>query len=386
MLGLGPDAHRRLRGGETLAVVTVVRVPSSAPRGVGASMAVTADGDVIGSVSGGCVEADAVVLARLTLHDGQSRTATYGIAEADAATAGLACGGRIDVLTYRVHVSDPTVRAALDAEDRDRALSVGLVVSGVESGRLVMPDAGPVADDLERARLLGETRMLRREDRDGPDILALTSAARPRLIIAGAGEHAAALCRVAAATGFAVTVCDPWETLATRERFPDAARLVVAAPHVYLGDLPPDEIDLRTAVCILTHDERLDVPALEVALSLPVGFVGAMGARRTVARRARLLADRGVTADVLGRLHSPLGMDLGGVSPEETAIAVLAEIVAARHGGTGQPLRDRTGPLHRHPVDEDPSASRPLSVCAPPHPAGSARSGPTLTTRTEPRA
>ena len=145
-----------------------------------------------------------------------------------------------------------------------------------------------------------------------------------------------------------MTVCDAWELLVTRERFPDAAELVAAIPADYLArEAAAGRLDSRTVVCVLTHDERLDVPALEVALRLPLAFVGALGARRTVARRAELLRGRGLTDLELARLHSPLGLDLGATTPEETAISILAEVVAARRGGPGTPLRDSTTPIHR---------------------------------------
>ncbi|GAA1948402.1 XdhC family protein [Microbacterium aquimaris] len=381
MLGLGTEAHRRLRAGERLGVVTVIGVPGSAPRGVGASMAVTASGAVIGSISGGCVEADAVVLARLALSTDSAHRATYGLTDDDAPAAGLACGGRIEVLAYPVAFEDPVVGEILEHEDADRAITIGLVVDGPDAGRaFTAHDAdglpAAVAADLARAALLRENRRItprealapsRSASRSAlaspgeltspdapttphgthlPEVVALSRAPRPRLIIAGGGEHAAALCRVATAAGFAVTVVDMWEVLVTKERFPEAARRVVAPPHEYLAGQAPEDIDLRTAVCILTHDERLDIPALEAALALPIGFVGALGARRTVARRTHLLVERGVPDEAVARIHMPLGLDLGGHSPDETAIAALAEIVAARHGGTGAPLRETKGPLH----------------------------------------
>ena len=183
----------------------------------------------------------------------------------------------------------------------------------------------------------------------------------PRLIILGAGEHAAALCRVAAASGFAVSVCDSWELMATPERFPDAAEVVVAIPHEYLAGLDPATLDARTAVCVLTHDERVDIPALRVALDLPVGFVGAMGARSTVAHRMTLLRATGVDDVTLARLHSPLGLDLGGPTPLESAVSVVAEIVASRHGGSGAPLRETHGPVHRSNQDGADDAGAPAS-------------------------
>jgi xanthine dehydrogenase accessory factor len=170
---------------------------------------------------------------------------------------------------------------------------------------------------------------------------------------------------VAAAAGFAVTVCDVWETLVTRERFPAAVELIVGLPHEYIAELDTSVVDDRTAVCVLSHDERLDVPALAAALALPVGFVGAMGARGTVTHRTAQLRDAGVSAADIARVRSPLGLDLGGASPDETAISVLAEIVATRHGGSGVPLSARSGPLHRRPAAAAPDSAQTSSGAAP---------------------
>lgn len=310
MLELAADLLPLLESGVPVAAVTVTRVVRSAPRGVGATLAVTQDARVIGSISGGCVEGDAVMLGLDALRTGTVRRGRFGFVGPDDAivAAGLACGGAVEVAAYPVDGHDPRVRAALldAAAGRETTLELAL------------------DDDLP---------------------LLLHRPARPRLIVLGAGEHAAALCRVGAAAGFAVTVCDAWALLVTRERFPEAAELVVAPPHEYLATL--DRPDDRTAVCVLTHDERLDVPALKTALRLPVGFVGAMGSRATVARRAALLTQAGVTDADLSRLHSPLGLDLGASTPEETALSVIAEIVAARSGASATPLRDRVdGRLH----------------------------------------
>mgnify|MGYP002386215899 CR=1 FL=1 len=316
MLELAADLLPLLEAGVPVAAVTITRVVRSAPRGVGATLAVTADARVIGSLSGGCVEGDAVMLGLDALRSAEVRRGSFGFTGPDDAivAAGaefLACGGAIEVVAYPVDGAAPGVRDALRR-----------AAAGRES-----------AIDLD----LG----------DGT-VLALRRRSRPRLIVLGAGEHAAALCRVGAAAGFAVTVRDPWALLGTRERFPPASDLVVAAPRDYLASLEaPDE---RTAVCVLTHDERLDVPAIRTALRLPVGFVGAMGSRATVARRAALLTQAGVTDAELGRLHSPLGLDLGAETPEETALAVIAEIVAARRGASALPLRATGGPLHADAV------------------------------------
>ncbi|MCJ1706103.1 XdhC family protein [Microbacterium sp. VKM Ac-2923] len=317
MLDLAADLVPLLEAGVPVAAVTVTGVVRSAPRGVGATLAVTRDARVIGSISGGCVENDAVMLGLDALRTDAVRRARFGFTDDGTVTpitAGLACGGAVDVVAYRI---DPALSLpALVAARAGREASLHLALDG-----------------------------------DGLD---LHRPAAPRLIILGAGEHAAALCRLGSAAGFAVTVCDDWALLVTPERFPDAAELVVAAPDEYLSQLPSP--DARTAICVLTHDERLDVPALRTALRLPVGFVGAMGARATVARRAMLLRAAGVTDAELSRLHSPLGLDLGGATAEETALSVIAEIVASRNGADARPLRAAHGPrLHstaRHGTEE----------------------------------
>lgn len=324
MLELAADLLPLIERGVPVAAVTVTRVVRSAPRGVGATLAVTSDARVIGSLSGGCVEGDAVMLGLDALRSGDVRRGSFGFTGPDDAivTAGLACGGAIEVVAYPIDGDDVRVRDALVA-----------AAAGRES-----------AIDLELT--------------DGT-VLELHRPSRPRLVVLGAGEHAAALCRVGAAAGFAVTVCDAWALLVTRDRFPEASELVVATPHEYLASLEsPDE---RTAVCVLTHDERLDVPAIRTALRLPVGFVGAMGSRATVARRAALLTQAGVTDAELGRLHSPLGLDLGAETPEETALSVIAEIVAARRRASALPLSSTVGPLH---AGAAPGCALPAPVMA----------------------
>lgn len=302
-----------LGAGRSAALVTITRVVRSSPRAVGTSMVVTADARVIGSLSSGCAEGDAVLLALGALGTGQSRRATFG----------LACGGTIDVVAHRVRPEDEGLRAVLEDVVADRPAALGLVRTGSRAGRLVP---------------LGPT-----DPSPAADVLVLRHDPRPRLVVLGAGEHAVALTRLAAASGFAVSVCDPSALLATRERFPDAVEVVVGDPAEHLAAVGPDA---RTAVCVLTHDVRLDVPALLTALASPAGFVGAMGSRATVARRAALLREAGLGEDALARLRSPIGLDLGGSTEAETALAILAEIVAVRHGASARSLTRLTGPVH----------------------------------------
>ncbi|MFT4211714.1 MAG: XdhC family protein, partial [Microbacterium sp.] len=341
MLDLAADLLPLLRAGETVAVVTVARVARSAPRGAGAAMAVTRTARVIGAISGGCVESDAVSLSLAALGRGRGEVSRLGFSDEQAFAAGLACGGSIDAVVSLVGPRDDVALAALERAASGRATAIGIRLSGPRTGEIVDPALVPgSAAVLAR----GETTTV--SDGAG-EVLVVCATPPPRLILLGAGEHAAALCRVGAAAGFAVTVCDVWDLLTTPERFPDAERLVTGIPHEYLRAQDGDDVDARTAICVLTHDVRLDVPAITAALRMPVGFVGAMGARSTVARRVELLHEAGVTDAELAALHSPLGLDLGGSSPEHTALAVLAEIVAVTHGGSARPLREGRGPLHR---------------------------------------
>lgn len=339
MLEIAGELLTRLRAGQRLAAVTVTAVGSSAPRGVGATMAVTAAGEVIGSISGGCVEGDALMLGLDAIVSDSGRFARFGFTDEIAHAAGLACGGTIEVVAYPVRAHDPRAIAALESALREDPTEIGLVVHGADLGRLVAPTAADAG------------------------VMTLRHTPRPRLIVLGASEYATALCRVAAVSGFAVTVCDAWAALVTTERFPDATELVVDMPAAFL-ERESGEWDERTAVCVLTHDERLDIPALAAALRLPIAFVGALGARATVARRTTLLRAAGINDDDLARLHSPLGLDLGAVTPEETALSILAEIVAARRAATGLPLRETTGPIHRRtaPVLPTRLAAPPANV------------------------
>lgn len=340
MLELAGELLTRLRAGERVAAVTVTAVGSSAPRGVGSTMAVTSTGEIIGSISGGCVEGDALMLALDAIRADSGRFARFGFTDEVAHSAGLACGGTIEVVAYPVRAGDTRALAALESALRDDATEIGLIVHGEDLGRLVAPsmaDAG---------------------------VMTLRHAPRPRLIVLGASDYAAALCRLAAVSGFAVTVCDAWAPLVTRERFPAAADLVIDVPAEFV-ERESGRWDERTAVCVLTHDERLDIPALTAALRLPIAFVGALGARATVDRRAMLLRSAGVGEHELARLHSPLGLDLGGVSPEETALSILAEIVADRRAATGLSLRETAGPIHRRtPVFTSDSAPVLAGSCS----------------------
>ncbi|RKN56191.1 XdhC/CoxI family protein [Micromonospora costi] len=375
------ELHRRWRSGESVALATVVATWRSAPQPPGAAMLVAGDGTVTGSVSGGCVEADLYERARRVLDTGTPELTRYGVSDDDAYAVGLTCGGVLDVFVERVDAAGfPTLdevasarRAgkpaalvtcvAADAGDppgvdpvdpaqrlgRRLVLTGDRVVGSLGSERL---DAAAAADALGLLAA-GRSGVLRygydgQRRGSGVSLFVAAYATPPRMIVFGAIDFAAAVARIGAFLGYRVTVCDARPVFATARRFPDADEVVVDWPHRYLrAELDAGRVDGRTVICVLTHDPRFDVPVLELALRHPVAYVGAMGSRRTHDERRKRLREAGVTAEQLARLASPIGLDLGGRTPEETAVSVAAQIVAGRWGGSGRPLADLPGPIHR---------------------------------------
>ncbi|WP_423923120.1 XdhC family protein [Frigoribacterium sp. 2-23] len=310
----------RLDAGEAVTVATAVSAVGSAPRTVGTSMAVLSDGSVVGSISGGCVEGAVYETCLAVAESGVPDLQTFGFTDEDAFEVGLSCGGRIEVLTTRVEPGDRVLLQALRDASSGRAARLLTVVGGPRSGRRVTN-----RDDCADERVFTE--------RSDPP---------PRLIIVGAVEYAVALCNAASTVGYRVTVCDARPVFTTPERFPAAEQVVVEWPPHYLART---EVDERTVVAVLSHDDRFDADLIEVALRLDLAYVGAMGSRSTHERRVTELRMRGVAG--LDRLHSPIGLDLGASTPEETAVSIVAEILAARSGATTEPLRHTTGAIHR---------------------------------------
>jgi xanthine dehydrogenase accessory factor len=369
MLDIADELTGWLAQGREFAVASVVSVGGSAPRGPGAALAVDRDGTVIGSVSGGCVEGAVYELCAEALDSGESVRRRFGYSDEDAFAVGLTCGGVIDVLVTPVGADAPSrevFRAALSTGARGGTVALARVVRGPSEllGRalLVLPDgthegglgghpgldrtAAAEAGALLDAGRTGTVGLS--EDGShcpgGLTLLVESSVPPPRMIVFGAVDFAAALVRAGKFLGYRVTVCDARPVFATRARFPEADEVVVDWPHRYLRQTDTDE---RTVLCVLTHDAKFDVPLLTEALRRPVAFVGAMGSRRTHEDRHRRLREAGLTEDELSGLRSPIGLDLGARTPEETALSIAAEIVAARRGGTGVPLTGGSAPIHR---------------------------------------
>ncbi|MEU9187735.1 XdhC/CoxI family protein [Streptomyces sp. NPDC048484] len=387
MLDIAEELQRWVAEGRDFAVATVVAVGGSAPRRPGAALAVDADGTAIGSVSGGCVEGAVYELCQQALVDGESVLERFGYSDEDAFAVGLTCGGVIDILVTPVHASAPArevFASALSAAARKEAAAVARVVSGPGEllGRalLVRPDgsyeggfgAHPALDRtvVEEARAFldaGRTGTLEigeQGSRCGAPLTVLveSSVPPPRMIVFGAIDFASALVRIGRFLGYRVTVCDARPVFATAARFPEADEIVVEWPHTYLERT---EVDARTVLCVLTHDAKFDVPLLGLALRLPVAYVGAMGSRRTHLDRNERLREVGVTERELARLRSPIGLDLGARTPEETALSIASEIVANRRGGSGVPLTGAHTQIHHDGIHHDGAhhdgSSGPLS-------------------------
>jgi xanthine dehydrogenase accessory factor len=372
--------------GETFGLATVVSTYRSAPRDPGAALAVSPDGEVIGSVSGGCVEGAVYELSVDVSQTGSPVLQTYGVSDDDAFAVGLTCGGILDIFVEPVNQARfPELGDIAAAVERGEPVAVATVIGGpgqVGARRVIWgrpasdhtaagqtgPDesddgwhAGAsgtlgsgarldaaVDDDVRGMLAQGVTGIRRygaHGERRGDELSVFVNAFAPppRMLVFGAIDFAAAVARVGKFLGYHVTVCDARQVFATKSRFPDADEVIVEWPHRFLAGT---SIDSRTVICVLTHDPKFDVPLLEVALRTPAGYIGAMGSRRTHDDRLERLREVGLTEAELARLRSPIGLDLGARTPEETAVSIAAELIQLRWGGSGQPLTATEGRIH----------------------------------------
>jgi xanthine dehydrogenase accessory factor len=361
---------------ESFGLATVVSTFSSAPREPGAAMAVSSGGEVVGSVSGGCVEGAVYELAGQVTASGQPVLQRYGISDDTAFSVGLTCGGIIDIFVQPVsRQTFPELGEIADAVAAGVPVAAATVISGpgqVGARRIIWAgdedhprdSAGSLGsgdrldqavDDDARGMLAQGLTGVRRYGPDGErrrDELAVfvqSFTPPPQMLVFGAIDFAAAVARAGKFLGYRVTVCDARPVFATASRFPDADEVVTDWPHRYLSGIATDS---RTVICVLTHDPKFDVPLLEVALRRPAAYIGAMGSRRTHEDRLARLREAGVTEEELARLRSPIGLDLGARTPEETAVAIAAELIQLRWGGSGQPLTATTGRIHHERLTE----------------------------------
>jgi xanthine dehydrogenase accessory factor len=368
-----PDLLAWWQAGEAVGLGTVVGTWRSAPRQPGAAMLVGPDESAVGSVSGGCVESAVYALAQQVVAHDHPVLQRYGVSDHEAFAVGLTCGGILDVFVEKVSKQTFPELAEVAADiDAGRALAIATVVEHLDPTRvgqrmIIRPaedsdirgslgseraDAA-VADDVRGLLAAGKTELLTygpegQRRGEGMRVFAATFAPRPRMLVFGAIDFAAAVARLGIFLGYRVTVCDARPVFATRTRLPDAHEVIVDWPHRYLAaEAAAGRIDSRTVVCVLTHDPKFDVPLLEVALRLPyLGYVGAMGSRTTHQDRLQRLHEAGLSDVEIGRLSSPIGLDLGARTPEETAVSIAAEIVSQRWGGKGSRLSELSGRIH----------------------------------------
>lgn len=340
------DLDRWNADSEDIALATVVGVRGSTPKPAGARLCLTRSGRMTGSVSAGCVEGDVFERAVGVLDAGESVVATYSVAgqsQIDVGTVGLMCGGAIDVLIERF-TEDPAwmrVRESVVADEPvafvialgpDRFRGRRLAVTSNASVGAIAPSLDAALVDEARRALGGGNATVGEYPCDGESVSVFIEPILPRehLVIVGATDTAEALSRMAKIMGFHVTVLDARPAFANRERFLDADE--VRCPETaerMLADVP---LDARTYVVTLTHEPRFDIPTLTAALRGDVAYIGALGSRKTHAKRLELLRDEGFEQSDLGRIHGPVGLDIGGRRAQDIALSILAEIQAVRHG------------------------------------------------------
>ena len=367
-------------------LATVVRTERSAPRPAGAMMVRRSDDTVVGSVSGGCVEGAVYELAAEVVESGRPVLQRYGVSDDDAFAVGLTCGGILDIFVEAVSRRHfPELGEVLSDVDEGRPVAVVTVVNHPTPARIgrhlvVRPETteGSLGDAHLDAILAEDARGLlaaglRTTLQYGPDgqrqgegleVFVAAHAPAPRMLVFGAIDFAAATARQGKLLGYHVTVCDARPVFATRARFPDVDEVVVQWPSRYLAaEIDAGRLDERTVVCVLTHDPKFDVPILLEAFRLPAScFLGAMGSRRTHEDRLARLREAGAAESDLTRLHSPIGLDLGARTPEETAVSIAAQVISIQWGGGGAALAETSGRIHDRRADTGRSVTTNASV------------------------
>lgn len=367
-----------IRDGRRVVAALLVGVEGSAPLDPGSSMLIAEDGAIEGSITGGCVEGAVVDEAKAVFAGGKARTASYGISDELAGTVGLTCGGTVHILIHELAgMAAEVERVARDAIGEGRPVAIATMLDGQHAGAKLAIVAGEAIGTLEGPQLLDHSvardaaGMLsrgvtgtRRYGEEGAVLGAEVAvhvhsfAPPPQMLVFGAVDFSAALARIAKELGYKVTVCDPREPFIRTPRFEEASEALVAWPEEAFEKLT---LGSRDAVLVFTHDPKFDEPALRCALASGAGYVGALGSRKTTADRNHRLLESGVSEQALERVHAPCGLDIGGSTPEEVAISVLAEIVAARSKRSGAPLREGVAAIHPRPVDDPPTPGPPLA-------------------------
>lgn len=339
-----PELSKWVEQGKPVALATVVQTWGSSPRGVGAKMALTEDGKIVGSVSGGCVEGAVFETGVEVIHSGKPRLLHFGVTDETAWEVGLACGGQIDVFVEALGKRYFEVEREELLTEKPHAIAT--IIQGPEgsAGQKVMMrsenillDTLPqeiaegVKEEVQRAQSEGKSQRieLKTGENERMELFVEVVEPAPTLVMVGGVHIAVALTQIAKALGYRTVVVDPRRSFGSPERFPQVDRLIQAWPQEAFGQIG---LDHRTAVAMLTHDPKIDDPALQLALNSPAFYIGALGSQKTQAKRRKRLLEAGITEEQLERLNGPIGLDIGGETPEEIALAVMAEVVAVRRG------------------------------------------------------
>ncbi len=363
-----------LREGRRVVGATLVERIGSAPLDPGAQMLIDDRGSIEGSVTGGCVEGALVDEAERVLSGGEARVVTYGVSDEAAAGVGLMCGGTVRVFVHE-YGKDSLDRldAVADARAAGAPVALATVIEGKRAGASMAILSDGVSGGLGVADLLdrnaerdargqldeGVSRIRRYGTAGevmGSELAVYIQAfsSRPRMVIFGAIDFSAEMANVAGDVGYKVTICDAREPFLQSPRFSRNAEVVVSWPDRYLEG---EELGPRDVVLVFTHDPKFDEPALISALASGAGYVGALGSRRTQKQRVERLQHAGLDAAAIDRIHAPCGLDLGARTPSETAVSVLAEVIALRTGRSGESLGETSGPIHAQVAGDEGSTS-----------------------------
>ncbi|MDJ0527221.1 MAG: XdhC family protein [Microcystis sp. M53600_WE12] len=364
------DFEQWLSQGNAVALATVVNTQGSTPREMGTVMAVNELGLVSGSLSGGCVEAAVIEESLSVISDGQPRLLTYGVADELGLEVGLTCGGTIQIFVERWELTPiwPFLRQMVSSE---QPFVLCTLVEGHPLGaKLLIGDGeqtfGSLENELLSEQVALEAKLLLEQGKSALRCYSLNGhnktevkiflhcfACPPHLMIFGAVDFARSLCQLAKLLGYRVTICDARPALATRQRFPEADRIVVDSPSQYLQNTP---VDSNTAMAVLTHEPKFDVPLLVQAVRTPAVYIGAMGSRQTTASRLEKLKEAGLNNAEIARICAPIGLDIGAVTPAETAVSIMAEVIATKSGRAGGRLSSTQQPIHPKRVEQPEEA------------------------------
>jgi len=358
------DLEIWIQNGHTIALATLVHTQGSSPRETGAVMAVNEKGKVIGSISGGCVEAAVVEESLEVITERKPRLVTYGIADELGFEVGLTCGGTIQVFVQPLSLPDnfPSLPLSRIFQVlREPSIVLGTIIQGQQMGQqfLVNSDQqeGIFGSDAFKEKVIQDAQAILgqektaichyrlSENQSSSQVTVFFQSFAPelRMIIFGAVDFCRTLCQLAKFLGYHVTICDARSALATAERFPEADAVMATSPKQYLQKI---EVTERTVIAVLTHDPKFDVPILTAAVKTQAGYIGAMGSRQATQDRRKRLQAAGLTLGEIDRIHAPIGLDLGARNPQETAVSIMAEIIADSNGRWGEPLSSNKNAIH----------------------------------------